>query len=478
MSGTLLRDLQRQVDVQHVYARPADLASYAYDSFGASGERHLPDAVVFPATTAEVAGVVQVCAHHGVAAIPRGAGTGYAQGAVAIGGGVIVNLTRMSRVLGVEPDAQRIHAEAGVITATVHRRAAALGLYYPPDPGASTTSTIGGNVACNAAGPHALRYGATQDHVVGATVVLADGTVVPLGESGQGGEGLLRMLCGSEGTLAIVTEVLLRLIPAPASRATLSAIFSGMESAAAAVAAISAAGVVPAALEFMDEAALRAVATAGAQPTPAAGALVIVEVEGDAATTTAEADAVRTALERSGAKRVDHAADPTEAARLWSVRKAISAAVATVMIGKVNEDVVVPRDRISELVAATERIGLSHDVPVVNFGHLGDGNLHATFLIDPRRPGDRVRGDAAADSLFETVLNMGGALTGEHGVGTTKLSYVERQLGPDTVSLMRRLQAALDPTLVLNPGKKIPALTSQAGGESTAAAVPRSMATP
>jgi glycolate oxidase len=457
MTSRLLRDLSGQVGEAHALARPADLAAYAFDAFGAAGERHVPEAVVFPATTEEVAGVVQVCAHHGVPVVPRGAGTGYAGGAVPVRGGVVLNLVRMNRILGVEADAMRMQVEAGAITAHIHRRAEQHGLYYPPDPGSSSTCTIGGNIACNAAGPHTLRYGVTADYLLGATCVLADGRVVRLGEGAGGGEDLLRLLPQSEGTLAVVTEALLRLVPAPSSRSTIAALFADMQAAADAVAAIARAQLVPAAVEFLDRAAMRAVARTGVSAFPEeAGALLIVEVEGEPGTVNDEAQAVRDALAGASATRVEVAADAGEAKRLWAARKAISAAVATVMIGKVNEDVVVPRDRIAELVAHTEVLGEEHEVPVVNFGHLGDGNLHATFLIDPRRRGDRERADAAAAGLFEMVLDMGGSVTGEHGVGYTKLPYLERQIGPAGVALMARIKGALDPRGLLNPGKKVP----------------------
>src|SRR5438132_8059060 len=282
LDRSVIRDLERQVDAPHVYVRPADLAAYAYDSWGASGERHLPDAVVFPGSTEEVAGVVEVCAFHEVALIPRGAGTGYAAGAAPMRGGIVVSLARMNRILGIEPDASRIHAEAGVITHAIHERAAKAGLYYPPDPGSSSTCTIGGNVACNAAGPHTMRYGVTADYVAGVTAVLADGKVLRLGEGGDGGGGeLLGLLNGSEGTLAVITDVILRLLPAPAARATLAATFSSLERASAAVAEIASAGIVPAAVEFLDAAALAAVRRAiGTTMGGDAAALVIIEVEG------------------------------------------------------------------------------------------------------------------------------------------------------------------------------------------------------
>src|SRR5438132_2583695 len=454
----VIRDLERQVDAPHVYTRAADLAAYAYDAWGASGERHLPDAVVFPATTAEVAGVVEVCTYYGLPIIPRGAGTGYAAGAVPAQGGVVVALVRLNAILALEAEALRLHVEAGVVTGAIHERVARAGLYYPPDPGSSSTCTIGGNIACNAAGPHTLRYGTTADYVAGLTAVLADGKVLRLGEGGDGGGGeLLGLLNGSEGTLAVITDVILRLLPAPAARATLAATFSSLERASAAVAEIASAGIVPAAVEFLDAAALAAVRRAiGTTMGGDAAALVIIEVEGDQPGVEADADAVHTAATRAGASGVERASDPREAARLWAARKAVSAAVAKVMIGKVNEDVVVPRDRIAELVAFTHDLGHHHDVPVVNFGHLGDGNLHATFLIDPRVPGERARADLAAGDLFELVLRMGGSLSGEHGVGQAKLAFVERQVGADTIELMRRIKSGLDPLGLLNPGKKIP----------------------
>jgi glycolate oxidase subunit GlcD len=458
MAERLLRDLAAQVSPTHALGRPADLAAYAFDAFGASGERHLPDAVVFPATTEEVASVILVCAHHDVPIIPRGAGTGYSGGAVPTArGGVIVNLARMSRILGVETEAMRMQVEAGVVTATIHHRAAQARLFYPPDPGSSSTSTIGGNVACNAAGAHALRYGVTADYLAGATAVLADGRILRVGEGGEGGHDLLRLLPASEGTLAIVTQAILRLLPAPQTRATIGAAYSSMEGATEAASRIAAAGLVPAALEVLDGAALDAIARSLADPVaPGAGALVIAELEGDATEVNAQVDTLRAALDGAGALDVHVAADEAEAKRLWAARKAISAAVARVMIGKVNEDVVVPRDRVAQCVEAARLAGEAEGVPVVTFGHLGDGNLHCTFLIDPRVAGDRARGDAAAHRLFEAVLAMSGSLTGEHGVGQVKLPFVERQLGTGTVALMRRIKAGLDPRGLLNPGKKLP----------------------
>ena len=454
----VVRDLERQVDTPHVYTRPADLAAYAYDAWGASGERHLPDAVVFPASTEEVSGVVEVCAYHGVPVVPRGAGTGYAAGAAPYAGGVVLSVARMNSILGIEADALRLRAEAGTVVRSIHDRTERAGVYYPPDPGSSSTCTIGGNVACNAAGPHTLRYGVTADYLAGVTAVLADGRVVRLGEGGDGRlDGLLPLVTGSEGTLAVITEVVLRLLPAPARRATLAATFSTMDGAAVAVAAIAAASVVPAAIEFLDAGALRAIRAAGGTTVAVdAEALLIVEVEGDAGTVDTELAAVRAAVHGAAPDHVEDATTPDERTRLWRARKAVSAAVAKVMIGKVNEDVVVPRDRMAELVAATRRLGAAHDLPVVNFGHLGDGNLHATFLIDPRVAGQRERADAAAGELFETVLAMGGSLSGEHGVGQAKIPYVEQQLGAAGVALMWRIKDTIDPRGILNPGKKLP----------------------
>lgn len=467
-----IRDLEGQVDAPHVYTRPADLAAYAFDAWGASGERHLPDAVVFPGSTAEVAGVVQVAAHYGVPLIPRGAGTGYAAGAAPSHGGIVLSLTRMSRILGVERDAQRLYAEAGAITTSIHTAAHRAGLYYPPDPGSSTTCTIGGNVACNAAGPHTLRYGVTADYVAGLTAVLADGSVVHVGEGGDSSRGDLQaLLIGSEGTLAVITEVLLRLLPHPETRQTLAATFDSMQAAADSVAAVARAGIVPAAMEFLDSGALDAVQAAGfGSFGDGAAALVIYEVEGTPATTAADAEAIRQAVANAKATTVETGTTAAEADRLWRARKGVSAAVAKVMIGKVNEDVVVPRDRIAELVGFTHEVGERHQLGVVNFGHLGDGNLHATFLIDPRVAGDRQRGDAAAGELFERVLGMGGSLSGEHGVGQAKVAYVERQLGSGGVALMRRIKDALDPGGTLNPGKKIPGLPAAEAAEPAALA--------
>ena len=453
----LLRDLASQVSPSHVLSRPADLAAYAYDGYGSAGLRALPDAVVFPASTAEVADVVRVCAHHGVPVTARGAGTGYAGGVVS-DGGVVLSLVRMSRILGVEHEAMRVHVEAGAITAAVHAAAGAVGLLYPPDPGSATTSTIGGNIACNASGARAAKYGTTADHLVGAVVVLADGTVARLGEAGPDGDLLLRLLPASEGTLAIVTEAVLRLVPAPAATATLSAGFADVAGAVNAALRIGAAGVVPSALEFLDDAALAAVAgVPGVGSFPAGtGALVIIEVDGDAATVATQLDAVRTALTAAGARDVEVADGDAAATRLWRARKSISAAVASIVVGKVNEDVCVPLPAVAQAVDAARAAGAAHHVPVVTFGHLGDGVAHATFLIDPRRAGERDRGEAAARQLADAVLGLDGSVTGEHGIGVTKLGVVGRQLDPATLALMRRIKAELDPHGLLAPHVKLP----------------------
>jgi glycolate oxidase subunit GlcD len=470
-SSKLVHDLSAQVGPSHVLTRDADRAAYAFDSYGAAGLRALPDVVVFPASTQEVADTLRVCAHHEVPVVPRGAGTGYSGGAVA-DGGVILNLTRLSRVLGVEPEAMRIAAQAGVVTSTVHRHAAEVSLLFPPDPGSATTSTTGGNIACCASGARAFKYGNTADYLVGATAVLADGRTVRLGEGGDGaGLLLLRLLCGSEGTLAVVTEAIFRLVPAPFARGTVSATFATVAEAAEAALRISAAGVVPSALELLDGAALDALAAVpDIDPVPrGTGALVIAEVDGGPADVSRDTELVREALEGARARTIDVAADPSVAGRLWKARKSISAAVALIMIGKVNEDVCVPRDAFAAAVDAARRAGESRGLRVVTFGHLADGVVHATFLVDPRRPGDRERGEEAARELSAEVLRLGGSVTGEHGIGVAKLAVAERQFGDGTLALMRRIKAQLDPANLLNPGKKIPPPAAQAQMSAQAA---------
>lgn len=452
LTNATIRALERQIGPESVYTRPADLAAYAYDAHGASGERRLPDAVVFPSSTEDVSRVVQICAEAGVPVIPRGAGSGYSGGAVATEDGVILNLCRMDRILDIDATKMVLRAEAGTVTQHIQAAAEKIGLYYPPDPGSASTCTIGGNVATNASGPHALRYGATADFLAGATAVTADGRVHTIGNSG----GLRALLPGSEGTLAVITEVSLRLLRAPETRITVGATFASMEDANRAVAEIDNAGVVPAALEYLDNSALEALRKTPLQHVPDAGAFCIFETEGDKALVTRETEAIQNAIAKANGKILAATQDPMEYQRLWSYRKSISAAVARLMIGKVNEDIVVPRDRISEAVAKSQAIAEKHEVPIVTFGHLGDGNLHITFLIDPRIAGERERGQRAAHDLFDWVLETGGSLSGEHGVGTTKLAYVEKQLGTETLDVMRRIKSHYDPRGILNPGIKIP----------------------
>lgn len=451
-----LRDLQRQVDTPNVSTRPADRAAYAYDAFGASGDRHLPYAVVFPGTPREVAGVIQVCNHHGVPAIPRGAGTGKAGGAVAVNGGVIVSTARLNAILGLERDAGRLHVEAGTVTARVHAAASAAGLYYPPDPITATTSTIGGNVAYNAAGARAFRYGSTRDYVAGVGVVTANGQQLWLGEGTERDDDLVPLIAGSEGTLGFVTDVLLRLLPAPAARATATATFARVDDACAAGLAIIDAGVIPAALELLDDGSVRALRRAGGRELAGAGGMLLVEVEGDASRVNTEGETVRSILSLHGAQRIDHASDSARAAALWSLVTAVPAAVATLVIGKVASDVVVPRQRVVEMLREARTVADRHQVDMAAYGHLAEGHVTVSFLMDPRIGADRTRADLALSELFTAVVQMGGSISGEDGVGYAKRDYVDRQLGRDGVAVMSRLKAALDPMGILNPGKKLP----------------------
>jgi glycolate oxidase subunit GlcD len=411
------------------------------------------DALVRPADAGEVAAVLAWCYAHDVALTARGGGSGYAGGATPEGG-VVCSLERLTAVRALEPEGWRMHAEAGLLTAHVHRLARENGLWFPPDPGAAEQSQLGGNIATNAGGPHAFKYGVTGNWVTGLEAVVAPGEVVHLGgpvRKDVAGYDLRGLLIGSEGTLGIVTAAWLRLIPAPEAALPVIGLYADAEAGAAAVQAALASGAVPAALEFLDAGAL---AAAPGLPVDGAagdaGFAVLAEADGPTAGAAADRDALAEALE-DGALAV-HTPEP---AALWRWRSGVSHAVVAQRGGKLSEDVGIPVERLAEAVQGTVEIGARHGLPACSWGHAGDGNLHSTFMLDPGESEDRTRAAAAAEELFDLALSLGGTLSGEHGLGRLKAHRLADQLDPATLALQRAVKDALDPKGLLNPGAKL-----------------------
>ena len=443
--------LARIVGGDHVAEpRPEELQ----DASVASGVRGRADAVVRPGSADEVAAVVAWCYEHDVPIVPRGGGTGYAGGAVPLSGGVVLSLDRLDAIRSLEPGLWRMEAEAGVATATVARRARESGLLFPPDPGAAEQSQLGGNIATNAGGPHTFKYGVTGTWVTGLEAVVAPGEVVRVGgpvRKDVAGYDLRSLLVGSEGTLGIVTAAWLRLIPAPEAALAVAAVFADARSGCAALEAVLGSGVVPAALEFLDEATFAM--AAGAYPgTLSAGFLVVAEADG----TREEAERARAeitaALRDAGAREVDVVED---AEAFWRWRGGVSHAVTAQRGGKLSEDVAVPVDRLADAIEGTLELGARHGLDACSWGHAGDGNVHATFLLDRGDPAQLDRARAAAEDLFTLAIDLGGTVSGEHGIGVLKNGQLSRQWPAGAVRLHRAIKDALDPKGLLTPGKKL-----------------------
>ena len=433
-------------------------ARFHRDATEAQGLSGVPSAVVLPASTAEVVGVVRWCCEHGVAIVPRGGGTGFAGGSVAVDGGVVVDLKRMSRVLAFDPLLWRMHVQAGLRTGEVHRLARENGLLFPPDPGASEQSQIGGNVATNAGGPHAFKYGVTGRWVTGIEAVVAPGEVLATGgaiRKDVAGYDLKSLLVGSEGTLGIVTAVWLRLTPGPAARASVVAFYRSSADGCSAIEAVLGSGIVPAALEFLDAGTLQAARDAYPfQYPPEAGFMVLAEADGSLEETSTVVSELREVL-GDGALDVNSPTSAADMAALWRWRDGVSLAVEARRGGKMSEDIVVPLDRLGDAVEATQEIAGKHGLHACSWGHAGDGNLHSTFLVDPRDQAELSRAHAAARELYAVAVECGGSISGEHGLGWVKRGHLSMQCSPATLALHSAVKRAFDPKGLMNPGKKL-----------------------
>lgn len=425
-------------------------------AIGDVGVPGVPATLVRPGDADEVAAVVAWCYAHDVALVPVGGRSGLAGGAAVLDADVVgVSLERLGAIRSFEPELWRMHAEAGVATATVARRARESGLLFPPDPGAAEQSQLGGTIATNAGGPHAFKYGVTGDWVTGLEVVLAPGELVQIGGAVRkdvAGYDLRALLIGSEGTLGVVTAAWLRLTPAPAAQLAVVAAYPDAAGGCAAILRVLASGALPAALEFFDAGAIRA---AGASfPLGAlAGFVVVAEADGSAA------EAARTREELREALAPDSVAlhAPEGAARaVWRWRHGVPLAVAAARGAKLSQDIAVPVDRLEEAIEQTVEIGARHGLEACSWGHAGDGNVHASFLLDPGDAEQRARADAAAQELFDLALRLGGTVSGEHGIGVLKGGQLRRQWAPAAVAAQRAIKQALDPKGLLNPGKKLP----------------------
>jgi glycolate oxidase len=431
------------------------LAASSGDKWFAS---HPPDLVVFAESTADVSAVLKFANERKIPVTTRGAGFGYVGGCVPVHGGIVLSTARMNRILGIHPEDGVAIVQPGVITHTLQEAARALGWDYPPDPASLKDCSIGGNIATNAGGPRCLKYGVTRSYVLGLEVVLASGEILRTGgrlHKNKTGFDLAGLFTGSEGMLGIVTEATLRLIPNPASRAMLAAIFPEFEMAAAAVQAILNAGHLPSALEITDAFTLAAARRKlGADVFPPGEAHLIVEIDGRPAATHSEIEELHQLLTELGATFIERAPDEASCERIWKLRREFSFSLRDTGLTKLNEDIVVPRSKLVELVAFARRLERDTGIPIACFGHAGDGNIHTNLMVrDYEIPEIRDKADAALDLLFNWVLDHGGAITGEHGVGLAKKRWIRKALGETAFATHRALKDALDPNGILNPGK-------------------------
>jgi glycolate oxidase len=419
---------------------------------------HPADLVLLPADTAEISAIARLCNEHRVPLVVRGAGTGYTGGAVPVRGGVVLSMERLNRILEIDEDNLLAVVQPYVITRDLQDAVEACGLFYPPDPASLKQSSLGGNVAECAGGPRAVKYGTTKRYVLALEAVLPTGEVIRTGSKAVKnvvGYDLTQLLVGSEGTLAIITEITLRLVPKPAVQATLQATFASIDAAVDAVSRLLAARVVPATIEIIDQESLaavarrlnRAVAPAGT------GAMLIIEVDGVPGGVAEEAERVVAACQRAGAITVSQANDETERERIWEARRELSFALRALAPRKINHDLVVPRGRVPQLFALVGRVREQYRLLIPCFGHAGDGNIHVNLMVDPADPDEMRRAAAAERELFEGVVALEGSISGEHGIGFSKAPFLGLELSADTMALMQRVKLAFDPNQILNPGK-------------------------
>ncbi len=451
---SIIPRIEAIVGQEHLSTAKEDLLCYAYD---ATNRHHRPDAVVFPANTQEVSAIMRVANEFGFFVVPRGAGTGMSGGALAVRGGLVMIMTRLNRILSIDADNLVAEVQPGVVTGHFQEVVEKEGFFYPPDPASASYCTLGGNVAECAGGPRAVKYGVTRDYVLGLEVVLPAGEVITTGvrtAKGVVGYDLTRLIVGSEGTLGIITKIVLRLLPMPEVVRTLSAVFTHIRDTAKAVSEIVRSGLIPRKVEYMDQAAMGCVEDYLNMGLPVdAGAMLLVEVDGDRSSADAALQHLRAICEGRGAREIKVARSEQEATELWRARKAISPALFRLGQDKINEDIVVPRSRIPEMVEWIDELRKSTGLTVVTFGHAGDGNIHFNIMLDKRDKEAFNKAEAAVEELFRHTIALGGTISGEHGVGITKAPYLDMELGSQEVALMKRIKAAFDPKGILNPGK-------------------------
>lgn len=449
--------LQQIVGKEQVSTAKADLICYSYD---ATQKRFLPDVVVHPGSVEEISRILQLANAERIPVFPRGAGSGFTGGSLPVSGGIVLVTTRLDRILEIDEENLVATVEPGVVTEQFQQAVEKVGLFYPPDPASLKFSTLGGNVAECAGGPRCVKYGVTKDYILGLEIVTPTGDIIKTGGptmKGVVGYDLTKLICGSEGTLAVISKIIIKLLPKPEAKKTMLVLFDSIDGAAKAVSTIIGHKIIPTTLEFMDGRTIDCVRRATDLQVPdSARALLIIEVDGDREFLAKQAQKIADIIHPLGVVETRIAETPEESESLWQIRRSVSASLRKVNPDKFNEDICVPRSKVPEMIRRIDAISDRYAVPIVNFGHAGDGNIHVNVMIDSKRPGEQDKADRAIEDVFKEALALGGTMSGEHGVGIMKAPYIPLELKQNAVDYMKTIKQALDPNNILNPGKMFP----------------------
>ncbi len=453
----IIAKLQQISGKDQVLTDKADLICYSYD---ATQKQYLPDVVVHPGSVEEISQIMQLANETKTPVFPRGAGTGFTGGSVPIAGGIVLGLTRLDKILEIDEENLVATIEPGVVTEDFQKTVEKVGLFYPPDPASLKVSTMGGNVAECAGGPRCVKYGVTKDYIIGLEIVTPTGDIIKTGGptmKGVVGYDLTKLICGSEGTLAVITKIIVKLLPKPEAKKTMLVLFDSIDGAARAVSAIIRGKIIPTTLEFLDARTLECVRNATDLDVPdAAHAVLLIEVDGDREFLDKQVQKISQIVQPLGVVETRIAETPADSEALWQIRRSISASLRQVNPNKYNEDICVPRSKVPDMIRKIEQIADKYQIPIVNFGHAGDGNIHVNIMIDGKIPGEEEKAEKAIVEVFEGALELGGTMSGEHGVGIMKAPFISLELSNGVVDYMKTIKRALDPNNILNPGKIFP----------------------
>ncbi|MGK2945862.1 MAG: FAD-binding oxidoreductase [Desulfuromonadales bacterium] len=454
LTEQIIKELRAIVGKDNVATSKAERICYSYD---ATQQSFLPEAVVHPGSAEEISDILKLANRELIPVFPRGAGSGFTGGSLPTKGGLVLCTERLDRILQIDEENLIAIVEPGVVTETFQQAVEKVGLFYPPDPASLKFSTLGGNVAECAGGPRCVKYGVTKDFIIGLEIVTPTGDIITTGGptmKGVVGYDLTKLLCGSEGTLGVITRIVIKLLPLPEAKKTMLVMFASIDGAAQAVSAIIRDKIIPTTLEFMDGRTLDCVRQATDLDVPSgAQAVLIIEVDGDREFLDKQVTRIAELIKPLGVVETRIATTPEESEALWQIRRSVSASLRKVNPDKFNEDICVPRSKVPEMIRKVDTIAGKYGIPIVNFGHAGDGNIHVNIMIDKKVPGELAKAEKAIEEVFKGALELGGTMSGEHGVGIAKAAYIPLEITPAAALYMKTIKRALDPNNILNPGK-------------------------